>query len=94
MHPCLLVAEVMGRIAEESTSPRSTGPQDDGLRTLYALARTCRAFLEPALDSLWYEQYTLMHAVKCLPGELWTRVPVDMWNGKEISELASAISIV
>ena len=43
----------------------------DDLRTLFALARTCRALLTPALDVMWYRQHTLVHLFKCLPGDLW-----------------------
>ena len=61
---------------------------------MYALARTCRAFLEPALDALWYEQHTLVHVIKCLPDELLKEVSLGMWEGKAISELASAMTPV
>ena len=36
-----------------------------------ALARTCKAFKEPALDMIWAELYDLTPLVRCLPEELW-----------------------
>ncbi|KAF9232054.1 hypothetical protein BU15DRAFT_67817 [Melanogaster broomeanus] len=39
--------------------------------TLAALARTCRAFKEPALDMLWFELDDLSPLVRCLPRDSW-----------------------
>ncbi|GLB43005.1 hypothetical protein LshimejAT787_1204540 [Lyophyllum shimeji] len=39
--------------------------------TLAALARTCRAFAEPAHDALWYHQATLGPLVRVMPLDLW-----------------------
>ncbi|KAI0351986.1 hypothetical protein OH77DRAFT_828785 [Trametes cingulata] len=44
------------------------------LRTVYALALTCRAFLEPALDQLWRRQLTLFNLAKTLPRDSWKLV--------------------
>ncbi|KAI0364002.1 hypothetical protein BV20DRAFT_1061451 [Pilatotrama ljubarskyi] len=41
------------------------------LQTVHALALTCRAFLEPALDQLWRRQLTLFNLVKTLPKDSW-----------------------
>ncbi|KAI9061388.1 hypothetical protein FKP32DRAFT_948570 [Trametes sanguinea] len=41
------------------------------LRTVLALALTCRAFLEPALDQLWRRQLTLFNLVRTLPSDCW-----------------------
>ncbi|KAF8447203.1 hypothetical protein L210DRAFT_3390514 [Boletus edulis BED1] len=37
---------------------------------LPALARTCKAFRDPALDILWAELYSLAPLIRCLPGAL------------------------
>ncbi|KAF8552927.1 hypothetical protein OG21DRAFT_1415212, partial [Imleria badia] len=36
-------------------------------KTLTALARTCNAFKEPALDVLWFDLDDLTSLVRCLP---------------------------
>ncbi|KAI6132328.1 hypothetical protein EDD16DRAFT_1533010 [Pisolithus croceorrhizus] len=72
MHPCLLVTEILLHIIgflETSAEYQSTCHKGDVAR----LARTCRAFIEPALDVLWRTQCALGPLVKCLPGRLWTR---------------------
>ena len=74
MHPCLLVPDLVRLIAEECTwvhrSPEEHSNDLQGQHTLNSLARTCRAFLEPALDMLWYRQDTLTYLFKCLPEDL------------------------
>ncbi|KAF9233796.1 hypothetical protein BU15DRAFT_53408 [Melanogaster broomeanus] len=39
--------------------------------TLAALARTCKAFKEPALDTLWFELDDLSPLARCLPRDSW-----------------------
>ncbi|KAI0629640.1 hypothetical protein C8Q77DRAFT_1161218 [Trametes polyzona] len=48
---------------------RADTPLD--LRTVLALALTCRAFLEPALDQLWRRQLTLFNLARTLPDNAW-----------------------
>ncbi|KAJ7054945.1 hypothetical protein C8F01DRAFT_1161873, partial [Mycena amicta] len=38
---------------------------------LACLARTCRIFMDPALDALWMQQTTLNNIMKCLPSDCW-----------------------
>lgn len=79
MHPCLLVTEILLHIIgflETSSEHHSTCHKGD----LARLARTCRAFMDPALDVLWRTQCTLGPLVKCLPGHLWTRGACDEIN--------------
>ena len=73
MHRCLLIPELSSQISEYCTQLQdvSSAIDRDDLRTLFALARTCRALLTPALDVMWYRQHTLVHLFKCLPGDLW-----------------------
>ncbi|KAJ6492041.1 hypothetical protein C8R45DRAFT_1137090 [Mycena sanguinolenta] len=42
-------------------------------QTLAALARTCKAFQDPALNALWALQTSLVPAFWCFPHELWDR---------------------
>ncbi|KAJ7626229.1 hypothetical protein B0H17DRAFT_963456 [Mycena rosella] len=44
---------------------------------LVALARTCRAFQNPALDRIWRSQDTLSHLVRCLPRDLWDETTIS-----------------
>ena len=48
-----------------SESPR---PQN---RSLANLATTCRTFLHPALEALWFELLSLDRLVMCLPEDSW-----------------------
>ena len=54
MHRCLRVAELAHRIAEACATNYQEGETIYNLRAVYALAKTCRALHEPALDVLWY----------------------------------------
>ncbi|KAF8447209.1 hypothetical protein L210DRAFT_3472025, partial [Boletus edulis BED1] len=71
MHPALYVEEILLEIfghcydREESTSSMRINKTD-----LPALARTCKAFRDPALDILWAELYSLAPLIRCLPGAL------------------------
>ncbi|KAJ6533966.1 hypothetical protein DFH09DRAFT_932442, partial [Mycena vulgaris] len=38
---------------------------------LSALARTCRAFQDPALDILWRNQESLVPLLSCIPFDAW-----------------------
>ncbi|EMD32756.1 hypothetical protein CERSUDRAFT_77137 [Gelatoporia subvermispora B] len=79
MHRCLQIAEVLDIILHIlGGDPSHYG------RTLYpsalaALARTCHALSEPALDVLWEKQNTLMRVILCLPTDCW--IFVDEHDG-------------
>ncbi|KAJ7159371.1 hypothetical protein C8R43DRAFT_882023 [Mycena crocata] len=62
MHPSFMLPEILGEICLNLhwSWDRSA---------LAALARTCRAFHDPALDVLWQEQ-TLDTLLRCLPADL------------------------
>lgn len=64
MHPCLSIAEIFFEIIRILCAECHEG-------TLAALALTCHEFLEPSLDMLWYEQYNLSNAIRCMPADLW-----------------------
>ncbi|KAH9834014.1 uncharacterized protein C8Q71DRAFT_859688 [Rhodofomes roseus] len=62
MHRALTIQELVCLIAGEV----------DGKHALRALALTCRAFHEPALDGLWFfPNDGLVNLVKVLPTDLW-----------------------
>ncbi|KAF9465162.1 hypothetical protein BDZ94DRAFT_1296673 [Collybia nuda] len=45
--------------------------RDETLVAFAYLARSCRAFTEPALKRLWKVQTTLAPLIRCMPRELW-----------------------
>ena len=63
MHHTLEIQEILLEILGYCRSPRTTSSTCD----LATLARTCRAFKEPALDALWEELYNLSPLARCLP---------------------------
>lgn len=76
MHHCLYVEELVSRIAEACAPAYNTPQADDargipGLGTLRALAQTCRALQEPALNVLWYHKAGLHHFIQCMPEDAW-----------------------
>ena len=68
MHRCLLLYEIVVQIAWQSRSQQDEG---QGLRDVAAVARTCSALYEPAMDVLWHTLYSLAPVVKCLPPDVW-----------------------
>ncbi|KAF5332635.1 hypothetical protein D9611_005387 [Ephemerocybe angulata] len=60
MERCLQIPEVLNSICEELNPP-------DAL----SVALTSRAFLEPGLDSVWYEIKSFDPLISCLPDDLW-----------------------
>ena len=68
MHRCLLSYEIVVQIAWQS---RVQQDEKQGLRDIAAVARTCSALYEPAMDVLWHTLYSLAPLVKCLPPDLW-----------------------
>uniref|UniRef100_A0A5K1K0P3 Cell surface hydrophobicity-associated protein n=1 Tax=Ganoderma boninense TaxID=34458 RepID=A0A5K1K0P3_9APHY len=55
--------------------------------TLAALAVTCKAFMEPALNVLWKSQRSLGPLVRTLPADLWEEEVVGTYMGKPAYEL-------
>lgn len=62
MNRCLQIPEILRLICDQI--PSSTA---FGRHRLYITALACRAFLEPALDSLWYSIHDLKPIIACLP---------------------------
>ena len=76
MHRVLQIQEVLLNIFGYCRVPltRDTAPN------LLALAKTCRAFKEPALDVLW-EQLTDASAIaRCLPEASYEKYKVDVFK--------------
>ncbi|KAI0692313.1 hypothetical protein C8T65DRAFT_610798 [Cerioporus squamosus] len=80
MHHCLLIPEIYNRILDfVSVTLWGEMVIFVGYNQVYysnpilaALARTCRAFLEPTLDVLWRNQLTLGPLVLTLPEDAYT----------------------
>ncbi|KAJ7511577.1 hypothetical protein B0H11DRAFT_1788829 [Mycena galericulata] len=75
MHRTLAIPEVVSLVFEEVASPPpglpSPADRPYGAVGLARLARTCRAFSDPALDLLWKSQYTIIPLLRCFPPHLW-----------------------
>ncbi|KDQ57887.1 hypothetical protein JAAARDRAFT_193372 [Jaapia argillacea MUCL 33604] len=69
MHPVLLINELLSIIFEYAYEE---DPAD-----VAVLARTCRAFMEPALNELWACQLNLAPLIMCTPGDLWAGEPLE-----------------
>ncbi|KAJ7647953.1 hypothetical protein FB45DRAFT_823087 [Roridomyces roridus] len=70
MHPALAVTELVELVCEKLHEPKIDElAGNEG--TLASLAVTCRAFREPALDTLWRIQLGIDNIIKCLPSHLW-----------------------
>ncbi|KAJ6487555.1 hypothetical protein DFH09DRAFT_1105816 [Mycena vulgaris] len=75
MDRALAIPEVVSLVFEEVASPPpglpSSANRPYGAVGLARLARTCRAFSDPALDLLWKSQYTIIPLLRCFPPHLW-----------------------
>ena len=69
MHEWFL-PEVLLLIFEYVYDPIRTNEDSQGRITVAGLARTCRAFKEPALDVLWAQLHSLDALVLCSGGRL------------------------
>ncbi|KAJ7235723.1 hypothetical protein B0H12DRAFT_135121 [Mycena haematopus] len=56
-------------VLDRSTSSRL----HDRPETHAAIARTCKALQNPALNALWATQTSLVPALRCFPDDLWGR---------------------
>ncbi|OBZ67047.1 hypothetical protein A0H81_12882 [Grifola frondosa] len=66
MHKALEIVEIFSAIIEPLKDD-----QNKWTTSLAILARTCRAFHEPALDALWEFQPNLVNLIKCMPQDAW-----------------------
>ena len=67
MHHVLEIQEILSNIFSHYDPYPWTAAGRNDLRLLAALARTCRAFKEPALDMLWQNLHDLSPLARCLP---------------------------
>ena len=68
MHRALLIQDTVHQILENLSPRNLTNPIPKLTRaTLLSVALTCRSFLDPALDSLWYSIDDLEVLFKLLP---------------------------
>ncbi|TFK34789.1 hypothetical protein BDQ12DRAFT_656491 [Crucibulum laeve] len=65
MHRCLSIPEIIHLICDEISNKKKANS------SLLALAYTCRTFLEPALNLVWYELENIVPLVKCLSDDVW-----------------------
>lgn len=63
MHHCLQLQELLPIIFRNHAHDA---------KMLARLARTCKAFQDPALNLLWHSQNTLLPLLRCLPPNAWT----------------------
>ncbi|KAJ7073016.1 hypothetical protein C8F01DRAFT_1244021 [Mycena amicta] len=62
MHPSLEILDILRLIVAELH-------QVSSLKSLYAMALTCKTFLEPTLDVMWNDQYGLRSLLGCFPAD-------------------------
>ncbi|KAJ7614472.1 hypothetical protein FB45DRAFT_1110221 [Roridomyces roridus] len=67
-HRALCIPEIVAMICEAGVYLED---YEFNWNTLTSLARTCKAFQDPALDVLWSSQSTMMNVLKCMPGDIW-----------------------
>ncbi|KAH7904001.1 hypothetical protein BJ138DRAFT_1167276, partial [Hygrophoropsis aurantiaca] len=72
MHRALLIAEIQLYIFNQILETQ----------TLYALARTCQAFSETALNVLWGNLGCFPRLIQCMPGDLWKKSETDEPEGR------------
>ncbi|KAI6132594.1 hypothetical protein EDD16DRAFT_1891083 [Pisolithus croceorrhizus] len=75
MHRCLRITQILHLIFEYVVDEKVTDANVTGAMIRHedvaGLARTCKAFMDPALDVLWRTQSSLSPLVMCLPAHFW-----------------------
>ena len=69
MHNRFLIYEILDCIISHLAQDTAKGVRKAGRWALVALARTCHAFSEPALDALWRRLDSLQPFILCLPAK-------------------------
>ncbi|EPQ52088.1 hypothetical protein GLOTRDRAFT_122796, partial [Gloeophyllum trabeum ATCC 11539] len=84
VHPCLAISEILREIFYFL----------DDRHDLAALARTCRAFMDLALDRLWHElpDFTILICF-VLPESRWQIVPPKEINPRPILNIVASPSV-
>ncbi|KAJ7708213.1 hypothetical protein B0H17DRAFT_1325134 [Mycena rosella] len=76
MHRSLKIPEIVALICFHILCPHELDSRlrsRASLATLAAVARTCTAFSNPALNLLWMSQETVMHLLQCMPEDIWSQ---------------------
>jgi len=86
MHHCLAIQEIVRLIVGNLHEAYKS--------SVLALACTCRAFENPALDHLWYQQTSLKTLFKCLPEDVWKETAAKVRKYKYYPMMVDAIFLV
>ncbi|KAJ7614442.1 hypothetical protein FB45DRAFT_936958 [Roridomyces roridus] len=84
-HRALCIPEIVAMICEDGVYLEGFKLKWD---TLTSLARTCKAFQDPALNVLWRSQSTVVNVLKCMPGEIW------QWEDEDPGQVTVARPII
>jgi len=78
-----ILDEIFHHVYDDSRRGKGAG------RDVLALARTCRAFEDVALNILWHTQNDFVHLIKTLPQRCWfeNEDKDDAFNGTFVSAL-------
>ncbi|KAF7973485.1 hypothetical protein HWV62_15098 [Athelia sp. TMB] len=88
MHRCLWISEIVANIANEIEQEG----WDEKCSTLAKLARTCRMFSEPSLNSLWRVQKTLVPVLRTMPADLW-RIDAGLMVSSMVASLTDIVYV-
>lgn len=89
MDETLHIPEIQNTIFSHFDPGDLIGPAPLALKSLAALARTCKSFQRPALEALWRLQTDLVPALQLFPDDVWD---VGSYLGKKtflVSRLSS-----
>lgn len=79
MHQSLLIDEILSLIIRFVAADGQEDPKRlENTSGLAKLARTCRCFMECALDTLWRTQHSLNPLIMCLPRGIWEIHPSNV----------------
>ncbi|KAH7905453.1 hypothetical protein BJ138DRAFT_772702 [Hygrophoropsis aurantiaca] len=91
MHRALLIYDIVCHIFQCCTICSDGGDlQTPDHKLLANLARTCRSFHEPALDTLWADLDSIHPLIRCLPPDVWIRHESKVFCKKYLSPLHQA----
>ncbi|KAJ7664062.1 hypothetical protein B0H17DRAFT_1211477 [Mycena rosella] len=74
MHRALKIPEVLDLICLHISPDRDREPSINASRALARLAQTYTTLSEPALDTLWSFQNTVVHILDCMPTGFWSKI--------------------
>jgi hypothetical protein len=92
MHQCLQIVEIVSLICSNVDNQFPPTPQRCAARNLLdlaALARTCTMFREPALNTLWREQYSLAPFLNLMPDNLFESSKGRLYDRRWVSHIVT-----